>query len=53
MDTVSLRNTLISYKNYGNLSKNTVNEIQDTLLNKTKASDFEKLIEKVEKEIHK
>jgi len=52
MDSNAIKNKLITYMNYGKLKKELILEIQDALLTKTKQSDFEKLLEKVEVEIN-
>lgn len=48
MDLTAIKNQLITYKNYSNLPKNLVNEIQDTLLTKSKEGDFIALLKRVE-----
>ena len=50
MDITTIKNKLITYKTYGGLKKELVNEIQDTLLKKTKPIDFATLLKKVEEE---
>jgi len=53
MNITSIRNKLIIYKTYGNLSKELVEKIQTDLMTKTKSSDFEDLLKKVENEVEK
>jgi len=48
MDITSIKNRLITLKNYGGLKKELINEIQDTLLTKTKENDFSQLLKRVE-----
>lgn len=50
MNVTNLRNKLIVYKTYGNLNEKLVKEIQDSLINKTKSSEFENLLNKVKEE---
>ena len=47
----SVKNKLITHMNYSKLKKELINEIQNSLLTKTKSEDFESLLEKVEKEL--
>ena len=53
MDITDIKNKIITYKNYGNLNKSLVSEIQDVLLSKSKETDFETLLKKIESEIKK
>ena len=48
MDITSIKNRLITLKNYGGLKKELINEIQDTLLTKKKENDFSQLLKRVE-----
>ncbi|HPO50706.1 MAG TPA: hypothetical protein PLO89_10305 [Spirochaetota bacterium] len=51
MDSHTIKNKLITYMNYSKLKKELINEIQNSLLTKTKPEDFERLLQKVEKEL--
>jgi len=51
MDVTSIKNKLITFKTYGGLKKDLVDEIQTALLTKNKESDFAALLKKVETEV--
>ena len=52
MDTTSIKNKLIIYKNNSKLKPDTVKVIQDALLNGKKNESFKDLLDTVERELN-